>query len=117
MRSACAKERGAVAAAASRHRPAKARNRLRFDMACGSRRSVTAMIGVPPRRAASTAAACLRLVSYRLKTTRPPTTVTIGAPLKLRLSKGEFRDLLGDLFTSYVHSWFSEKIVKSAGSP
>src|SRR5689334_20141532 len=100
MCSACANARG-QAAAASKHRPATSRkNNCRLNMGRGSRWSDAAMIGVPPRPAACAAADCLRLVSYRLKTTRLATTVAIGAPLKLRLSNGEFRDLLGDLLTS-----------------
>jgi hypothetical protein len=37
---------------------------------------------------------------YILQMMRPATTVAIGAPWKVRASKGELRDLLGDCFTS-----------------
>src|ERR1700747_2692100 len=35
----------------------------------------------------------------------PATMVAMGAPLNVRPSKGELRDLLGESFTLYVHPW------------
>src|SRR2546429_9755114 len=49
--------------------------------------------------------------------TRPATMVATGAPLKVRPSNGEFRDLLGDSFTSYVQESSREKIVRLAACP
>jgi len=45
------------------------------------------------------------------------TMVATGPPMKVFPSKGELRLFENDLFTSYVHSRSSEKIVTSAGAP